>query len=320
MRRIEEFDCSRCGASSGDSCTTDTGNRTSPHAPRKAAHALAAARLRESPLNAHCGRCSGLMPVTMVVVGDIARLHCLNKVGSGGECYTVVQEMPAKEGRTMARDAGLELFGKLGKIHDRCPRCKSGIVVPLLDGEGQVGGEKCDSCDATWPTEKVVYDAVLSDCRNYRYTLSRIWDEERPLVAFIMLNPSTANHEVDDPTIKRCMGFARSWEFGGIMVGNLFAFRTPSPKALAANGYHVGEHDDQYLRALIARCDEVVVGWGALKAKARPRALAVLEMIDSPKCLDTTKRGDPRHPLYVRGSTQLKPYQGAETAAGKVSP
>ena len=68
-------------------------------------------------------------------------------------------------------------------------------------------------------------NAELSACGKYRYRLSRIWDDKKPLVLFIMLNPSTADAEQDDPTIRRCIAFAKNWGYGGFMAGNLFAFR-----------------------------------------------------------------------------------------------
>ncbi len=79
----------------------------------------------------------------------------------------------------------------------------------------------------------VTKEAVISDCGRYRYRLTRRWGDG-PLLSFIMLNPSTADAEVDDPTIRRCMGFARRDGYGGIVVGNLYAFRTTKPKALFA--------------------------------------------------------------------------------------
>ena len=69
--------------------------------------------------------------------------------------------------------------------------------------------------------------AQLSDCQKYRYALWRRWGEGSQVV-FVMLNPATADAAKDDPTIRRCIGFARAWEFGSLAVGNLFAFRTAS--------------------------------------------------------------------------------------------
>ena len=75
--------------------------------------------------------------------------------------------------------------------------------------------------------------ADFSECGRYRYKLWRTWDDIRPVVMFIMLNPSTADATADDPTIRRCIGFARAWGYGGVRVGNLFAWRTPYPQRVA---------------------------------------------------------------------------------------
>lgn len=82
--------------------------------------------------------------------------------------------------------------------------------------------------------------AVISECGSYRYRLERVWEAEKDRVAFIMLNPSTADASKDDPTIRRCIGFAKAWGFGGLIVGNLFALRSTDPKALYGHKDPVG--------------------------------------------------------------------------------
>ena len=83
--------------------------------------------------------------------------------------------------------------------------------------------------------------AIISQDDKYRYQLSRIWEEEKPKVLFIMLNPSTADADVDDPTIRRVVNFAKSWGYGGVFVGNLYAFRSTDPKGLRYIDNPVGE-------------------------------------------------------------------------------
>lgn len=73
-------------------------------------------------------------------------------------------------------------------------------------------------------------NAILSEDRKYRYVLSRIWDESKPMVMIIGLNPSTADETKNDPTIIRCIDFAKSWGYGGVYMLNLFAFRATLPK------------------------------------------------------------------------------------------
>lgn len=149
-------------------------------------------------------------------------------------------------------------------------------------------------------------DAVLSDDGVYRYLLSRTWDEGTERLGFVMLNPSTADAELDDPTIRRCMSFARRQSFGGIVVVNLFAFRATSPKDMLAAADPVGPENDDWL-VEVARGRTMVAAWGATPTQGR--AAIVAEMLTSSartlQALGTTSAGHPRHPLYVKGDQPL---------------
>lgn len=141
-------------------------------------------------------------------------------------------------------------------------------------------------------------DAVFSRCRAYRYALWREWDPALPTVLFIGLNPSTADHRRDDPTIRRCIGFAKAWGYGGLAVGNLFAYRTPHPRVLKRAAAPIGRVNDRWLRRLAAEAELVVACWGVHGAH-HDRATTVLGYLPPAKCLGTTKGGAPRHPLYL---------------------
>lgn len=147
-------------------------------------------------------------------------------------------------------------------------------------------------------------DAVFSRCRAYRYALWREWDPAGPTVLFIGLNPSTADHRRDDPTIRRCIGFAQAWGFGRLAVGNIFAYRTPHPALLKRAASPVGRANDRWLRRLADEADLVVAAWGVHGAH-RDRAAAVLRYLPRPRCLGTTKDGAPRHPLYLPRAATL---------------
>lgn len=156
--------------------------------------------------------------------------------------------------------------------------------------------------------------ATLSECGTYRYDLTRSWGDG-PWVTFVMLNPSTADAETDDPTIRRCMGFARSWGYDGIHVVNLFGFRAADPKALRAAADPLGPENNHYVKAAIERSDLVVVGWGAwygthaIDLPARINLSWFTERAGVPlRCLGKTKAGAPRHPLYVRADQPLEPW------------
>jgi hypothetical protein len=139
--------------------------------------------------------------------------------------------------------------------------------------------------------------ARLSCCGRYRYALWRRW-ADGPQVLFVMLNPSTADARRDDPTIRRCIDFARRWGFGSLAVGNLFAYRTPFPHALRRAEAPVGPRNDRWLRRLAAQSARVVAAWGDDGAWL-DRDRAVRRLLPGLHALGFTKAGRPRHPLYL---------------------
>lgn len=145
----------------------------------------------------------------------------------------------------------------------------------------------------------------------YRYRLWRTWDAGLPRVAFVMLNPSTADDRQNDPTIRRCIGFARAWGYGALVVVNLFAYRTPSVAALARARAPVGPDNDRHLCAARGRAAAVVLAWGVhgvLHGRDRA-ALALLARGRKPLlCLGTTRHGHPRHPLYLHRGVRPLPF------------
>lgn len=150
--------------------------------------------------------------------------------------------------------------------------------------------------------------AVLSTCRQYRYSLSRVWDEGLPLCAFVGLNPSTADETVDDNTIRRCMGFALEWGFGGLVMLNLFAFRTKSPEIMKAAPHPVGLDNDGHLLEWKSKCSLVIAAWGIHGSHmGRDRAVKAL-LGGGMRCLGLTKAGHPKHPLFVLAATETILY------------
>ncbi len=148
--------------------------------------------------------------------------------------------------------------------------------------------------------------AMFSDDRIYRYSLSRIWNERKGVVAFIGLNPSTADENVDDPTITRCIRFTDSWGYGGITMVNLFAFRATNPKDMKAAKDPVGPSNDLELMRADFCSDLVILAWG-IHGDFLNRNKKVLSYLREPHCLALTKAGQPRHPLYL--SKDLKPIR-----------
>ncbi len=159
----------------------------------------------------------------------------------------------------------------------------------------------------------VIASAVISECGKYRYSLTRIWDESKPKVMFIMLNPSTADASNDDPTIRRCIGFAKSWGYGGIYVVNLFSLRATNPKDLLTAPFVVGVENEKWIRRMSCLAHLVVCAWGngSIVDKLQKRLdhnWKPLSWIDKPlHYLELSNNGTPKHPLYL--TKNLKPVR-----------
>lgn len=146
----------------------------------------------------------------------------------------------------------------------------------------------------------MIKGAIISDCEQYRYALWRIWDKEKGIATFICLNPSTADHEKDDNTATRCINYAMDWGYGGLCMGNLFAFRATEPKDMKSAVDPVGPENDSYLKKICSRSVVIVAGWGA-DGGYKNRDKHVLKLIpEKIHCLKLTKHGFPWHPLYLK--------------------
>lgn len=153
--------------------------------------------------------------------------------------------------------------------------------------------------------------ATFDASRTYRFALTRTWDPDRCRVNFLMLNPSTADALVLDPTVRRCVGFARSWGFGSLEVTNLFAFRATDPTLLVARDEPVGDGNDRSIVDAARAADRVVVAWG-VRGSHRRRGDEVADLLADlgvrPLALRVTRGGHPAHPLYIRGDTVPEPW------------
>lgn len=160
--------------------------------------------------------------------------------------------------------------------------------------------------------------AEVSPDGQYRYRLLRVWDESRPLLTWVMLNPSTADADDDDPTIRRCVGYAQREGYGGIKVVNLFAYRATKPRDMLTAPDPVGDGGDAAL-ALTLRASSfsrlpVIVAWGANAPAWRVEQFremaAGLRPLPNLLCLGVTRCGQPRHPLMVRADQPFEPWVG----------
>lgn len=153
--------------------------------------------------------------------------------------------------------------------------------------------------------------ALFSPDRKYRYSLWRLWEPSKLFAVFVMLNPSTADEVKNDPTVERCERRARALGFGGLTVVNIFALRSTDPKALYKAADPVGERNDAEIRNACVAAGMVVCAWGnhgGLYGRGRFVLDLLAEDRVKPYHLGITGQGQPRHPLYVPYSVQLKPF------------
>ena len=153
--------------------------------------------------------------------------------------------------------------------------------------------------------------AIFSKCRNYRYALSRIWIERNVYCLFVCLNPSTADENIDDPTIRRCIRFAESFGCGGMVMVNLFAYRSTWPEALLNIDDPIGSDNDLFIQKLSQAAKITVAAWGSHKA-IKQRADNVLLLLKNPQYLELTKDKKPRHPLYLKKTLRPKPFKSVD--------
>ena len=164
--------------------------------------------------------------------------------------------------------------------------------------------------------------AIFSECGRYRYRLTRQLGIQAPLCTFVMLNPSTATAEQDDPTIRRCIGFARAMGCGRLVVANIFAWRATKPADMRAAADPVGPENDAHIEQIARETAEtggkLICAWGTHGAfHDRDRdVMAILATLPiEPMSLGETKENFPRHPLYLPRDWRPLPYRGRERVA-----
>ena len=145
-------------------------------------------------------------------------------------------------------------------------------------------------------------EAVYSKCENYRYTLTRVWDENKKKVLFIMLNPSTADETKNDPTVERCERRAKKLNFGSFRICNIFAWRETSPLQLMKTDEPVGKDNDFHISKSVLWSDVIICAWGTHGTYFN-REAEVKNLLSNNGAklyhLGLTKNGHPKHPLYI---------------------
>lgn len=145
--------------------------------------------------------------------------------------------------------------------------------------------------------------AEFSEDRKYRYCLWRIWNENKPKIMFVGLNPSTAREDKNDNTITKLVKITKNNGFGGFYMMNLFAIVSADPKILQTDSNPLGDNNG-WLEKIAPKCDKIVFAWGNFK-EAKERSIEVINMFKEPYCLFQNKNGSPKHPLYCIDETKL---------------
>lgn len=149
--------------------------------------------------------------------------------------------------------------------------------------------------------------AIYSDCENYRYQLTRTWDQQGRKALFVMLNPSTATEFQNDPTVERCERRARALGYGAFRVTNIFAYRATDPKVMRAQADPVGPGNDAAIAESAAWADQIICAWGSHGAYLA-RGAAVTQLLRATdktlSHLGLTQGGEPKHPLYIGYAVQ----------------
>lgn len=150
--------------------------------------------------------------------------------------------------------------------------------------------------------------ADISKCENYRYSLWRIWDESKPTITFIGLNPSTADYIEDDPTIRKCIKIATHLGAGGFYMANIFAYRSTDPSKLWKCNNPIGDENDEYLIKLANFSEKIIACWGN-NGRYLNRSDFIKSMFNNRLyCLTINKTGEPKHPLYISSAKNIEPY------------
>lgn len=155
-------------------------------------------------------------------------------------------------------------------------------------------------------------NAVLDEAKKYRYDLWRIWDSAKPLLGYVMLNPSTADWTHDDPTIRKCIGFADRLGYGGFHVVNLFAYRATDPDDLPklSSVEAIGPENDQHLLRVTAMCEKIICAWGN-GGQLHKRSTFVRHLLKGRPLYSlkiNASTAEPAHPLYLKYTLTPQPW------------
>ena len=176
-------------------------------------------------------------------------------------------------------------------------------AVPKHDAGGKVR--------PAWPADSRV-TVVFSDCQQYRYQLREIWDASKPLVLWLLMNPSVACTDYSDPTLRRTGNYARAWGYGGQLVGNVHAYRATDKNRLLEVADPIGPKNNQMILAMAKQAKTVVLAYGQPPKALRARGLELESLLRRHPGLSNlrlARDGTPVHPLYLPATLRPQPHR-----------
>lgn len=154
-------------------------------------------------------------------------------------------------------------------------------------------------------------EAKFSDCGKYRFFLQRQWDVVKPVVMCIGLNPSTANGDTNDATIRNLIHIINNAGYGGFYMMNLFAMISPYPDDLRSCPDPLKDNDE-WIDDVRLQCQDVIFCWGNFK-QAEYRAKVMIKKYPDALCFGKNSNGSPKHPLYLKQTTELQRFANAKS-------
>lgn len=148
----------------------------------------------------------------------------------------------------------------------------------------------------------MIKGAVIEGKRRYR--LWRIWDQDKPVLLYVLLNPSNADAQTDDRTVTKLIKFSRNWGYGGFYLGNIHSYISSDPKRLMHHLIPNESLNISHLKEMAKKSEKVVFGWG----NAGRLPIWLKQMISQAYCLGNNNNGSPKHPLYLSYKTKLNPF------------
>lgn len=148
--------------------------------------------------------------------------------------------------------------------------------------------------------------AIFSKDKQYRYQLSRRWDSAKPMVLFVMHNPSTADAYKEDPTLIRIINYAKDWGYGGLYVGNLFPYCSSKPKKDMVLPKVIVTRNHRHIKTMYKQSEQTIFAWG--NQQETPQWFK--KNINYPYCIALSLNNIPKHPLYLKKNRLPKPFNG----------